>query len=427
MVHSAYRSALVVSTSAALLLAGCRSKSSAPSGVGTKPLPSAPPVAVSARPAGTPSAPTSSVAPGSSASSHAELAAPPLETGEVFVGRAQHVAVGRVGVVAVQRGDELVVSPMRSGVVQPFADPGTELATVPLALVDGEASAVYWISRGRLVRRKIAADGTAQQLEVLASDAADGTRLSAGRPQRRADDDVVMYIGREVSKELERAPRLWVEKHGSQRVSTEAGGATSVTVVGLGGNRFALLTLDGRVAMSPVHAISLELDADGAPHLGEDRVVYVAGPAERRTAITGVRVGPGPVALLPISKDDTHFGLLSLLVGDGDAEAPSSWVDYPNGLDPAPATALVLCGEPRVLFARPENASPRAQRVLDMGRIGADGKVTDTRTLAKAGAIREISAWASASGAKDSADKSPAGWAVLVTDVGVIARPLTCD
>jgi hypothetical protein len=163
--------------------------------------------------------------------------------------------------------------------------------------------------------------------------------------------------------------------------------------------------------MSPVHAIDLELDASGAPHLGQDRVVFVAGAAERRSAIAGVRLGATAVALLPISRDSTHFGLLSLLVTGGESEAPSWWVDYPNGMDPAPVATTEWCGPPRV---------------LQVGVVAADGRVNDIKTLAVAPAIREIAVSSTARVAA-SRTRSASPWVAFVTSDGVVARPLRCD
>ena len=329
------------------------------------------------------------------------------------------MVVGSVGAVAVSRDNELRIAPLRKGVLQPFP-PQPLRDSLPIAVAGEHPSSVFWISEGRLVRRKVHDDGRVEPLEVLASDAADGTRVSAARAEGPATSDVVLYIGRNVSRELERAPRLWVDRQRSRRLSDEAGGATSVAVVGLGGNRMALLTIDGRTAMSPVHALSLELDANGEPHLGQDRVVFVAGPAERHTMISGVRVGPGPVALLAVSSDTTKFGLLSLLIGYGEAEAPASWVEYPNGLDPAPVTGVTLCGEPHVLFVRPESEKPGARHLLELGRVGVDGKVAHVETLSSAAKIRAISAWAPIR------SSDTAGWVVMSTSNGAVARPLTC-
>lgn len=214
----------------------------------------------------------------------------------------------------------------------------------------------------------------------------------------------------------ERSAKLWIEGHGSRPLSREAGGATSVSVVHLGAGRFALLMLDGRVGMSPVHAVYLELDADGNPHVGEDRVVHVAGPAERGSAIAGVELGRGPLALLPISKDASHFGLLLLRVGHGEDETPATWIDYPNGLDPAPIAAASVCRRPMVAFVRPATAAPRSTRVLELGEPDLTGQLKERRVVATAANIPHV--------AFRGTDRG--GWLAYATELGLRAQPVTC-
>ncbi|MFW5741057.1 MAG: hypothetical protein ACOC1F_11900, partial [Myxococcota bacterium] len=224
-------------------------------------------------------------------------------------------------------------------------------------------------------------------------------------------------IGRQASDQGGRPARIWVEGHGARAISREAGGATAVSVVALGGGRFALLTLDGRMGMSPMHAVSLELDADGVPHLGEDRVVHVAGPAQQHTALTGVLLGRGPVALLPISKDARSFGLLSLRIGYGNGEAPSSWVDYPNGLDPAPVATATVCGRPTVAFVRPRSADPDSERVLELGRLDREGAVVDREVVTVSERIPHVDVWGGQKG----------GWVVYATAEGLRGRRIGCE
>ena len=274
---------------------------------------------VSGSASGSPSG-KASAAPLTSTSSHAKQLPPMMN-----LGVSAPAVLGNGVMVAKTKKDDLVISRLQKDGFAPITVPQDELSAWPVGLASGSSTHAYWVSRRRLVRRQVKADGSQGPLEVLATDAANAA-VSASRSTGATERDVVLYIGSAVSKEGERAARLWVEGQGSRRLSREAGGATSVSVVALGAGRFALVTLDGRVGMSPVHAMSLELDEQGVPHVGEDRVVHVAGPAQRGTALTGVLLGRGPLVLLPISKDARSFGLLMLRVGYGDA--PASWVDY---------------------------------------------------------------------------------------------------
>ncbi len=360
---------------------------------------SSPSVSVSAAPVAPP------------ASSAGGAAGPELE-----LGSSAPVALGNGMMVAKNKKDSLIVSRLQDGQFQPITTPPDEISFWPVALASGASTNAYWVSGGRLVRREVKTDGSQGPLQVLASDAANRGSVSASRSSGAVERDVVMYIGSKVSAEGERSARLWVEGHGSRPISREAGGATSLSVVPLGGGRFALVTLDGRVGMSPVHAVSLELDAQGAPHLGEDRVVHVAGPAERGTALTGVRLGRGPMVLLPISKDAKSFGLLMLRVGYGDGETPSSWVDYPNGMDPAPLVASKVCGKPTVAFVRPQAAAPNSPQVLELGRLDNQGELRDRRIVASATRVRHI----------DLRGEPTGGWLVYATEQGLRGQRVDC-
>lgn len=425
MISHAYRTALIASTWLALSTSSCRDRSSV----------------TEHRSAPTPSATASSNAGGPrtrvmSPSASAERGTAPVvsssasakPSGSAGVPAATNVlgpdvafAMGAVGLVVRTKADELVVAPWKDGVLQPFVVNEADVARSPVALVDGPPSRAYWVSGERVVRREVRADGTTGDLEVLVNDAAPNTEVVASKAKGPMTQDVVLYIGREVSREMERAAQLWVEGHGSRRLSREAGGATSISVVNLGGGKFALLTLDGRVGMSPVHAIFLELDANGAPHLGEDRVVYVAGPAERRTRLVGVQLGLGPVALVPIARATTQFGLLTLVIGHGEGEAPASWIDYPNGLDPAPLVASLACRTSRIAFVRPTGKLPKEGETLEIARVSPKGEVADRKTIADAAKIRHLAMFAG------NADGNPGTWVAYGTEQGLHAAHIPCE
>jgi hypothetical protein len=316
--------------------------------------------------------------------------------------------------VAKTKSDELIVSRMKDGSFEAIAADREDISPWPVALAAGSKTHAYWVSHGQLVRREVLPDGKEGPKTVVAADAAPSSPVVAARSSGHVERDVVLYLGSKVSAQGERAARLWVEGQESRPVSRDAAGATSIALVPLGATRFAVLTLDGRLAMSPVHAISLELDAEGKPDLGEDRVVHVAGPAERQSALTGVLVGRGPVALLPISKTSTEFGLLVLRVGYEDD--PPRWVDYPNGLDPAPLVAAIVCGKPTVAFVRPEAPTAGSARVLEVGQLDAQAELRDRKVLATAPAIPHVSLWGDAS----------SGWVVYATPQGLRGRRLNC-
>jgi hypothetical protein len=326
---------------------------------------------------------------------------------------------------------------------------------VPPALTGGAVETAYWVSRGRLVRRQLSADGTVGALEELATDASSGVPVVALRPSGAGARDVVLYVGRPEGAEGERPARLWVEGHGSRRLSQEAGSATSVSAVLLGPDSLLGLVLDGRMGNSSVHAVRVQLDAQGKPEAGEDRVVYVGGSAQPSTPIVGLSVGHIPVAFLPMPKDMTGFGLVALLIQEGAGEASTWWLDYPNGLDPAPIAAALVCGTARVAFVRPERAQPGSPQRLELGEVTSDGRVVGIHTAATAQRIVHVALGAVAPGppvpgprGPDRAPARPAkagttgtarpgqpasaeggpvgGWLAYATDTGLAAQPLVC-
>jgi hypothetical protein len=158
------------------------------------------------------------------------------------------------------------------------------------------------------------------------------------------------------------------------RLSEDGSGATSLSFTTRGGAVLAL-SVDARSALTAMHVRPVTFE-NGAARLGEDAVVFVGGPGDRRTSGAVVApAGAGPAwALLPISKDIGSFGLALVKLDDPPrVDEPVSWSMYPNGLDPAPISAAAA--GPRVWAARvvPRDASPGSPRVLELGEILSSG------------------------------------------------------
>jgi len=156
------------------------------------------------------------------------------------------------------------------------------------------------------------------------------------------------------------------------RVSEDGVGATSVALAPHGDGAIAAY-VDARRGMSPVHARTLTM-AGGKLTLGKDAVVFVGGSAEVFTRVTLGAHGPTAYVLLPVAHD-IAFGLgIAKIDGEAPTDAPVSWSDYPNGLDPAPIAATV--GDARTTFvARVRPSAPKygSPRVLEIGEVDAAG------------------------------------------------------
>jgi len=159
------------------------------------------------------------------------------------------------------------------------------------------------------------------------------------------------------------------------RVSEDGSGATAITLEPRGGGLVAL-SADARTALTALHARPITFEG-GKPKLGEDEVVFVGGPGDRRTrpalAVPPSGAGPG-WALLPISRDIGSFGLAVVRVDDPPrVDEPMTWSMYPNGLDPAPVAAASRGSRTFVARVRPREAQPGSERVLELGEIAPDG------------------------------------------------------
>ena len=128
---------------------------------------------------------------------------------------------------------------------------------------------------------------------------------------------------------------LAVDDEPPVRLSEDGSGATFITLVARGASVQAL-SVDARAALSALHLRPITFE--GKAHLGEDVVLFVGGPGDRRMIATLAAPPAGPGwALLPIARDATTFGVAAVRVDDPPrVDEPVVWSLYLNGLDPAP-------------------------------------------------------------------------------------------
>jgi hypothetical protein len=212
----------------------------------------------------------------------------------------------------------------------------------------------------------------------------------------------------------------WIEADDDPpvRFSEDGSGATGVALATRGTSILAL-TIDARSALTAMHARPIAYD--GHLHLGEDAVLFVGGPGDRRTAAElAVAPSGAAVALLPIGRDVADFGMALVTVEDPPrVDEPVSWSLYANGLDPAPVAVSVVSGRPWVLRVRPQSAEPRAPQVLELGVL------TDARqALFSPRAILASATTATHAGL--AVDASGALWATWVDASGSWLERLVC-
>jgi hypothetical protein len=302
------------------------------------------------------------------------------------VGPAAPAAAFAHGVVMVTRSDELAVSkllqpPSKSkkpaaGELEPTSRSAQEFWPVARGPALS-ATHAYWISKGRVVRRSL----TGGELEVVASDARDGTRVAVtGSP------DIVAYVTQPAGKQDSLA-RLRLPDGRKLDLTPEGAAASSVSLATVGEDVIASY-IDGRSGMTPVHARRFHPKTGT---LDPDVVVWVSGATQGMTEIVSVGTPNGCWLMLPVERDASHFGLASLAVDkDPKMDPPLRWRTYENGLDRSPTAAATLCGSPTVIYVRPADARPSANQELVLSELTLD-ETASSEPLATARGFADVS------------------------------------
>jgi hypothetical protein len=297
-------------------------------------------------------------------------------------------------------------------------------------------SRAYWISHGRLVRRDFSRSESGQAgagtLEVLANDAYDSSRVAVRTVPGAISRDLVAYVARPVTPRGDRRARLWVERTADQDaasgpgrsldLSDDAAGASSVALAGTDTRTWAV-SLDARIAMSPLHARTIDLGEGGAVRYGPDVVVFVGEAEAAHTEIDLAVLDGEPVALVPLPKDAGGFGLALVAFGrEPRVDSPAVWKTYPNGIKPALVAVGHLCGAEWVAYVKPTEASPSAPRVLVLAPL--DGPTLGPEVTVVAAMRFASLAFAPAS--DGAAAKRKAAWLAWSADGQSRACALSC-
>jgi hypothetical protein len=293
----------------------------------------------------------------------------------MVIGPAGQMTADEHGVVMIDRNDELHIAkrlalgsgsrPERARFSTVSGGPNDYFAVArgPL-LLRGKA---YWVSDGKLVRRIF---DSSTPLEILARDARNGTRVAgaelAGAPAH------AVYVTRPKTDDAPPRASLWVEGVGSEVLSPEGAGASSVAVASTGEDLFTI-AIDARSAMTPLHGRRVHFNA-GKPELAPDVVMWVGASSQTLSEVFASTTPYGVRAFLPIERDISHFGLVMLELGSEPRMDPKAvWRGYPNGIDVAPVASGAFCGSAFVAYVRPENPAPDAPEVLELAEISETG------------------------------------------------------
>jgi hypothetical protein len=268
------------------------------------------------------------------------------------------------------------VPPASVGVREP-ADRGTAAGYAVACAPAGER--VFCPDRTGAVRRA-ARDGSGDR--IVASSRT-GSRIGAAA-LAGAHTALAYLASRQTSEGWVSEAWLAVDDEAPVRLSEDGSGATFVSLVPRAPGVLAL-SLDARAALTAMHVRPVAFE--GKATMGEDIVVFVGGPGERRMTASLALPAAGPAwALVPLARDALTFGVAAVRVDEpARVDEPVVWSTYPNGLDPAPIVAVVAGGRTWVARVRPTAPEPGAPRVIELGVLGADGSFAATGALPATG------------------------------------------
>jgi hypothetical protein len=205
-------------------------------------------------------------------------------------------------------------------------------------------------------------------LQILEKDALDGTRVAIPLPapsQTLAKiPPTVAYVVRPAQEGGPFTAKLWVDGADPLLLTAEGNAAHSVSLVHTSDGVLAL-SVQARMAMTPVHARRIRFAA-GRPELGDEVVVWVGGGIQPLTEMAVLLHGrDGLFGFIPQERSISEFGVARLDIGiNPTMDTKTTWMLYPNGIDPAPVSAGHLCGQPVLLYAAPQSAAPESTQEL---------------------------------------------------------------
>lgn len=331
------------------------------------------------------------------------VSAPFIIDGLVDVALAGPATATEQGVVMVNRQNQLALARLRGALdlgEKPVATAITPLpeSAGPFPLAHGAAvkgGLAYWVSRGQLLAQRLDRAGAAQAL-ALALDARVGTRVAVPVGARRFAPglpELAAYIARQQGPDAPLTARLWVRGHAETlSLTDDTTSAHSVALVETT-DGVAALFLEARTGMSAIHLRDVRFSASGTPSLGEDRIVWIAGPGRPSTELFAEPSDASTVMVrMTLERDATHFGLVEVGVPLAEGASPTEpdWYLYENGIEPAPFATASVCGRTRVILARPSTASPDSPQELVLADLGA-ARDAPALILARSSAFFDVS------------------------------------
>ena len=317
---------------------------------------------------------------------------------------------GRPQVVAVP-----IPASTRAVVAPPPAPPPRLHDTVhPPCAVAGET--VFCVGPGNILTR-FPHDGPPKEVATVIS-----VRGIAAAPLGPLHDVVAFHQQRKTSEGF--VSEGWVSLDGQtpERLSEEGSGATAIDLAvapgapgasGASGAPSApgaapdvlALSLDARVAMTPMHArhIGLATNPSGSGParlaLGTDEVVFIGPFAEPGTVPRLGTTHTAAYALTAWPREAADFGLSVVALPSAlRIDLPAVWSLYRNGLDPAPVAAThgsegrAPEGAPvAVVRVVPAIADRHGDLVLELGTLASDGAFVSAGEITRGRTLSDVS------------------------------------
>jgi hypothetical protein len=213
--------------------------------------------------------------------------------------------------------------------------------------------------------------------------------------------ELAAYIARQQGPDAPLTARLWIRGQAETlSLTDDTTSAHSVALVETT-EGVAALFLEARTGMSAIHLRPVRFSKSRTPSLGEDRIVWIAGPGRPSTELFAEPSDASTIMIrLTLERDATHFGLVEVGVplAEGASPLEPDWYSYANGIEPAPFATASICGQTRVILARPTTASPDSPQELVLAKLDA-AKAAPALILARSSAFFDVSVAALPGGA----------------------------
>ncbi len=300
----------------------------------------------------------------------------------------------RLDLVTNDRGKPQVVSvaipASLTAVVPPPATPPPRLHDTvhPPCAIAGET--VYCVGLGGILTR-FPREGPPKEVATVIS-----VRGIAAAPLGPGHDVVAFHQQRKTSEGFVSESWASLDGQAPERLSEEGSGSTALDLAVAPAStaeapEVIALSLDARVAMTPMHARHLNLES-GHLKMGTDEVVFI-GPLAEPGTVPRLGTSRGKsYALAAWPREAADFGLSVVALPEPlRIDLPAVWSLYKNGLDPAPLAATH--GSEPVAVARvvPATVDRHGDLVLELGMLAADGAFVTAGEIARGRTLADVS------------------------------------